>query len=65
MSTRKERAIKYYKKNGFAKTCKKSCRVVKNILMQKRVWKYYMATEEELANNKRSHSAKLRVAEKI
>lgn len=48
MSTRKERAIKYYKKYGFAKTCKKTAKVTKNILMQKRAYMCYMANEEEL-----------------
>ena len=48
MSTRIERAKKYYKKNGFAKTVKKTGRFLKNQLMQKRVWKYYLASEEEL-----------------
>lgn len=48
MSTRKERAIRYYKKYGFVKTCEKTCQVVNNIIMQKQAYRHYMASEEEL-----------------
>lgn len=48
MSTRIERAREYYKKNGLKKTMKKTCKVTKKILLQKRAWKSFFATEEEL-----------------
>lgn len=47
MSTRIERAKKYFKKNGWKKTIKKTWKVSKNILLQQRCWKYYLVTEEE------------------
>ena len=48
MSTRIERARAYYKKKGFAKTCKKTVRVLKRIAMEKTVWKSLWASEKEL-----------------
>lgn len=48
MSTRIERARKYYRENGFKSTVKKTFRVTQNILLQKRVWKCFLATEEEM-----------------
>lgn len=48
MSTRIERAKKFYKRNGFKKTVKKTLKVSKNIVMQRSVWKHYLASEEEI-----------------
>ena len=53
MSTRIQRAQRYFKKHGFVKTVKKTWKVSKNILMEQRSWKYFLATEEELEEQRK------------
>lgn len=48
MSTRIERAIKYYKKNGLAKTIKKTGRVIKKDFRMDSAWNYLLASKEEM-----------------
>lgn len=48
MSTRIERAIKYYKKKGFVKTVSKTCWVLKNSIKQDNSMKYLMASKQQM-----------------
>ena len=48
MSTRIERARAYYKRKGFAKTCKKTMVVLKRMVLGKTVWKTLWASDAQL-----------------